>query len=465
VRKSSGTFAVLRHGAFRWIWAGALVSNVGNWMEAVGQSWLVQQQTASPFMVELLAASEFVPHALLMLAAGWLADNYDRRKLLLAGQSVMMVFGLVLAVAAHLQLASPWVIIGIAFAEGAAWASVTPSWQALVPALVPRDELPAAIALNSAQFNTARLLGPMLAGALLTAAGAALVFDINVMSFLGIVIVLALVRLPKAEDTPEHFSGGIGPALQFTLREPGPRRLNLGLLVFALCAAPVQGLLPAMADQVLHVGAHGYGVLLSCLGGGAIAGALTMGRLPRSYPRHHLIPLSMLAFALCAIAYGSARSPIVAGAALTVGGVFWVWSLASSSTAMQLLVPERLRGRAMSVLALATTGPLPLGHLLGGSVAHAFGIRAGVLCSAAALACFSAWSAWAREPAIDAMELPPPPPRGLRAALWEALTAASHRAQEVEPRAAEPIADPVLEEPALPATGGAQRAEHPKEPE
>src|SRR5437762_6966921 len=123
--RSYGTFAVLRHGAFRWIWAGAMLSNVGNWMEAVAQSWLVQQQTASPFMVELLAASEFVPHALLMLAAGWLADRYDRRKLLLAGQALMMVLGAVLAVAAHLGWATPWVIIAISFAEGAAWAGVT----------------------------------------------------------------------------------------------------------------------------------------------------------------------------------------------------------------------------------------------------------------------------------------------------------------------------------------------------
>ncbi len=444
--RPSGTFAVLRHPAFRWIWAGALVSNVGNWMEAVAQSWLVQQQTASPFMVELLAASEFVPHALLMLFAGWLADHYDRRKLLLAGQSTMMIFGAVLAVAAHLGLATPWVIIAIAFLEGAAWASVTPSWQALVPGLVPRDELPAAIALNSAQFNGARLVGPMLAGALLTAASAAVVFDINAASFILIVIVLALVRLPPTEDRPaDHVPGSIRQALTWVLHEPGPKRLILGLFMFAMLAAPVQGLLPAMADQELHVGAHGYGLLLSCLGFGAIAGALTLGRLPRDYPRHHLIPLSMLAFALCALIYGSARSPLLAGAALAVGGVFWVWALASSSTAMQLLVPERLRGRAMSVLALATTGPLPLGHLLGGTLAQSFGIRAGVLAPACALALFSAWSVRAREPAIDAMELPPPPPRGLRAALWEALTAASHRAQEVEPRAGEPLADPALQ--------------------
>src|SRR5947209_11693640 len=115
-----GFFAVLRHGAFRVIWVGALVSNVGNWMEAVAQSWLVQQQTASPLMVELLAASEFVPHAILLLAAGWVADRYNRQKLLLGGQSLMMVFGAVLAVAAHLGHATPWVVIGLAFAEGAA---------------------------------------------------------------------------------------------------------------------------------------------------------------------------------------------------------------------------------------------------------------------------------------------------------------------------------------------------------
>ena len=471
-QRPNGMFAVLRHGPFRWIWAGAMVSNVGNWMEAVGQSWLVQQQTASPFMVELLAASEFVPHALLMLAAGWLADHYDRRKLLLAGQTLMMIFGAVLALAAHLGHASPWLIIAISFAEGASWASVTPSWQALVPGLVPRDELPAAIALNSAQFNTARLLGPMLAGALLSAASAAVVFDVNVVSFLGIVVVLALVRVPQAatQEKHAHVGGGIRPALKWVLHERGPRRIILGLFFFALFAAPVQGLLPAMADQVFHVGAHGYGILLSCLGAGAIAGALTLARLRNDYPRHHLIPLSMLAFAICASIYASARSPLVAGAALAVGGVFWVWSLSSSSTAMQLLVPERLRGRAMSVLALATTGPLPVGHLLGGTIAHYVGPRAGVLAPIAVLGCFAAWSAWAREPAIDAMQLPPPAPKGLREAIWEALTAASHRAQEVEPRAAEPLEEPALpatggarkggalvEEPALPATGGARK--------
>jgi predicted MFS family arabinose efflux permease len=168
---------------------------------------------------------------------------------------------------------------------------------------------------------------------------------------------------------------------------------------------------------------------------------LTLARLPRSYPRHHLIPISMLAFSLCALVYGASRWPLLSGAALVVGGVFWVWSLASSTTAMQLLVPERLRGRAMSVLALATTGPLPLGHLLGGTVAHALGIRAGILVSCGVLAAFCAWSTLAREPGIDDMKLPPPPARGLRAALWEALTAASHRAQVAEPRAAEPLED------------------------
>jgi len=445
-------FSVLRHKAFRWIWAASLVSNVGNWMEAVGQSWLVQQQTASPFMVELLAASEFVPHALLVLAAGALADRYDRRKLLLAGQIAMMLLGAVLAVLTHLGHATPWVVIALSFAEGAAWASVMPAWQALVPALVPRKELPSAIALNSAQFNTARLLGPMLAGTLLSTAGAALVFDVNVVSFLGIVLVLALARVPAAPlaSAPTtggslKLAGGAGTALKWALHEPGPRQLIVGIFAFSIFSAPVQGLLPTMADEVLHVGARGYGAMLSSLGAGAIAGALTLARLPRSYPRHHLIPLSMLGFSLCALIYGSSRWPLLSGGALAVGGVFWVWSLASSSTAMQLLVPENLRGRAMSVLALATTGPLPLGHLLGGALAHGLGVRAGVILTSGALACFSLWSVWAREPAIDAMDNPPPPPRGFRAAVWEALTAASHRAQEIEPGvhrgAAEPAQD------------------------
>ena len=452
-RPSGGAFAVLRHPAFRWIWLGSLTSNVGNWMETVAQAWLVQRQTQSPFLVELLAAAEFIPVALLALPAGAVADRHDRRKLLLVGQTAMMLMAAVLAVLTHLGYATPAVIITLAFLEGASWAAVMPAWQALVPALVPREELPSAIALNSAQFNVARLFGPMLAGALLTAAGAAAVFDVNVVSFVGIVVVLALVRVQARplRDAPTRAGilkkeGGVREAVSWALRQPGPRRILLGLFMFALLAAPVQGLLPVYADELLHVGAHGYGALLSCLGAGAIAGALTLARLPGTYPRHHLIPLSMLGFALCAILYAGSSHMAVSGFALAIGGVFWVWALASSNTAMQLLVPDQLRGRAMSVLALANTGALPLGHLLGGTLAHWYGARLATLFASAGLACFALWSAWAREPAIDAMEGPfPALPRGLRAAVWEAFTAASHRAQQMDgssPRgSAEPVED------------------------
>ncbi len=442
-------FAVLRHQAFRFIWFGAMISNVGNWMEAVAQSWLVQQQTASPFMVELLAASEFVPVALLTLAAGALADRYDRRKLLLAGQGAMMILAALLAIATHLHLATPWVIIAFAFLEGAAWAAVTPAWQALVPSLVPRAELPAAIALNSAQFNTARLTGPVLAGMVLAASGAALVFDLNVLSFVAIVVAIYFVRVPaRALAEAPTTSGELGKAGAFTAvrwatREKGPRRLLLGLFAFALLSAPVQGLLPVYAADLLKVGAAGYGVLLSCLGAGAIVGALSLARLPRGYPRHHLIPLSMLGFACCALTYSLSEHMLLSGAALALGGIFWVWSLASSSTAMQLLVPESLRGRGMSVLSLATTGPLPIGHLLGGTLAHSFGPRIAVSTTAATLALFSLWSAIRREPAIDAIATTPPQPRTFKGAIWEALSAASHRAQGVEPGMPPGGAEPV----------------------
>jgi predicted MFS family arabinose efflux permease len=364
----------------------------------------------------------------------------------------MMVLAAVLALLAHLGRATPGAVITLAFLEGAAWAAVMPAWQALVPALVPREELPSAIALNSAQFNAARLVGPMLAGGLLTAGGAALVFDLNVATFLGIVAVLAIVRVetwPRG-DVPARAGvltrrGGIREALTWAVRNPGPRRILLGLFMFALLAAPVQGLMPVYADQLLHVGAHGYGILLSCLGAGAILGALTLARLPRTYPRHHLIPLSMFGFALCSVLYAGSSHFALSCTALGVGGVFWVWSLAGSSTAMQLLVPDSLRGRAMSVLALANTGALPLGHLLGGALAHAAGARVATLGTSAALAAFALWSALAREPAIDAHETgAPPPPRGLRAAVWEAFTASSHRAQQLDagPRgSAEPLED------------------------
>jgi len=327
-----------------------------------------------------------------------------------------------------------------------------PAWQALVPALVPREELPSAIALNSAQFNVARLLGPMVAGALLTAAGAAAVFDVNVLSFLAIVVVLALVRVPAQplREAPTRAGvlrkqGGVREALSWTLRQAGPRRILLGLLMFALLAAPVQGLLPVYADQLLHVGAQGYGALLACLGAGAIAGALTLARLPPTYPRHHLIPLSMLGFALCAMLYASSSSFALSGFALTVGGVFWVWSLASSNTAMQLLVPDRLRGRAMSVLALANTGALPLGHLL------AARWRTGTARARRRSSPRPGWPAsrcgrpGRPSPPSTPWRGPSRPARRPARRRLGAFTAASHRAQEVDPSSPRGGAEPVEE--------------------
>lgn len=407
-----GPFAVLRHTAFRWIWLGALVSNVGNWMETVAQAWLVQRQTGSPFLVELLATAEFVPSVLLMLWAGHLADRLDRRKMMLWGQAGMMVLAGALAALTHAGLATPWVIIGIAFLQGATWTMVLPAWQSLLPSLVPRPDLPAAIALNSAQFNLARLTGPVLAGALLAASSAALVFDLNTLSFLAIVAAVALVKLdpsltrpsPPAPVRPEGEApaeSGVREALRWATSTPGPRRLLLGVAVFSVFAAPVQGLLAVVADAVLDVGARGYGVLLASLGAGAIGGALSLAQLSPRTPRHHLIPLSMLGFALCALVLGTSHSMARSCVALAVAGVFWVWSLSSSTTAMQLLVPERLRGRGMSVMTLAALGPLPLGHLLGGALAHWFGASLAVTACAVVLCLFGAWASWFREPGID----------------------------------------------------------------
>ena len=418
-----GGLAVFRHHAFLWIWSGALVSNVGNWMETVAQSWLVQKQTNSPFLVELLSASEFVPAALLLLWAGHLADTRDRRRLLIAGQSAMMVIAGLLAVLAHLHLASAWVVIAISFAEGAAWSLVQPAWQSLTPSLVPREELPQAIALNSAQFNTARLAGPVLAGVLLSVSGAPLVFDLNTLSFVAIVAALYRVRLPPRNasagalaQSPTLASVGagnespheVGRALVWVRRSPGPRRIVLGVAAFSFFSAPVQGLLAVYADTVLDVGAHGYGFLLAALGGGAICGALALARLTRQIPRHHLIPLSMLGFSLCALVHGLSRSMALSCFALAVGGVFWVWSLSSSNTAMQLLVPEELRGRGMALFSLSTLGALPIGHLLAGAIAHRFGPHAAVVSMAAVLALISLWGVLAREPAIDALAPAPP---------------------------------------------------------
>jgi MFS family permease len=250
---------------------------------------------------------------LLALLAGVISDRVNRKIWLITLQSLACALGAGLAVAAFLGRATPWVVITFTFLEGVIWALNGPVFLAVVPSLVPRAELDRALALNSVQFNMARLCGPMLAAALIGAIGIAGAFTFNACTFLPLLIAL-LVAIPStpAPARPKTASiyEDLREGLKFVWTSPGTRRLTIMGVIFMFLAAPLQGLLPVFAQSVLKGGPTLFGLMLSAIGLGSILGAFLLSCIPSYYPRHHLIPLAMCAFAAIGLLFSFSRTPV-----------------------------------------------------------------------------------------------------------------------------------------------------------
>ena len=252
---------VFRHRPFLIFWIGACISNTGNWTENAAQSWAVTSQTiGNPhqgLLVEILQFSDFCPVLLLALLAGVISDRVNRKVWLITLQGLACALGAGLAVSAFLGRATPWVVITFTFLEGIVWALNGPVFLSVVPSLVPRAELSPALALNSVQFNMARLCGPMLAAALIGTIGIAGAFTFNACTFLPLLIAL-LLAIPNAPAPPRakqvSVYDDIREGLKFVWTSPGTRRLTIMGMMFMFLAAPLQGLLPVFAQSVLKGG-------------------------------------------------------------------------------------------------------------------------------------------------------------------------------------------------------------------
>ena len=412
----------LANRSYLLVWIGSLLSNVGNWMENVGQGWVVASQTHSPFLVELLSFANFIPVIFLAMLAGIMADRFNRKYVLLGAQVAMCLFATTLAILAHLGKATPKVVIAITFLEGAAWAINAPSWQAVIPHLVPRKDLESAIALNSIQYNLARLVGPAIAGIVVSAYGFAYAFDLNAVSFVAVILAIVSVNFgnkpPKSEEvgTRAQFKH----AAHWVWKHKGARRVVISLALFAFLSAPLQGLMPFFASDILNIGAKGLGNLLACLGAGAITGAFLLGNLPVYYPRHHLIPLSMTVLGVFELLYSQSTSILLSYSVIYVTGIFWLWILVSCNTAMQLLVPDAIRGRTMSILLLANVGVLPFGHIAAGFMAKYISPQLTMIITSGLLILVGLVTLFNRIPEIDGYEAKGHP---------EVIMASSHRAE------------------------------------
>jgi predicted MFS family arabinose efflux permease len=304
-----------------------------------------------------------------------------------------------------------------------------PAIMAIVPSLIPRGELDRALALNSVQFNMARLCGPMLAAAVIAGLGVVGAFTFNAFTFIPLLIAL-FYAIPHssspAKAKPTSISHDIREGLKFVWTHPGTRRLTIMSLIFMFLSAPVQGLLPVFAQSVLHGGPGLFGFMLVGIGLGSIIGAFVLSSIPAYYPRHHLIPLSMCTFSVIGLVFSFSRIPLLSVGILVVAGTFWLLALNPSNTANQLLATDANRGRVLSVMLLAQQGGMPLGHLTAGFLTHYMSVPWVLRVMLGTLFLIMLVFVFVREPAIDNMTRRMPQERGLRATIWEAITAHSH---------------------------------------
>jgi MFS family permease len=368
-------FSSLNHRDFRVFWSGQIVSQVGTWMQRVGQAWLVLELTNSAFKLGLISSLQFAPVLLLAVPAGAVADRIPKRRLLVLTQTVLMLQACVLTVLVWTSSVRYWHVAVLSTVYGLAQAFDLPTRQAFVADLVGKSHLMNAIALNSAMFNAARLVGPAVAGLLIARYGLAQTFLLNALSFLAVIAALLALRVdghphPSAGTTlAEKIRGG----LQYAATTPLIRFVLTLLLSVSFFVLNFNILVPLITKQVLHGGAGDFGWLMASLGGGAIAGALTLalalhGRPPIALP----VAAGLLASAatvVLAIAGGFA----MAAATLVVIGFAQITFQATCNTVLQLTTPDALRGRIMSLYAVVFAGVTPFGALAVGYVAEKFG--------------------------------------------------------------------------------------------
>jgi MFS family permease len=368
----------LAHRDFRLFLSGQLVSLIGTWMQSVGQSWLVLQLTDSPFRLGLVGALQFAPMLLFSFLAGAIADRVRKRRLILCTQTALMLQAFALALLAASGRVQYWHVAVLAALYGLANTLDMPTRQSFIVEMVGKEDLPSAIALNSTMFNGARIVGPALAGMLVDRYGVPIAFALNGVSF---VAVLAALLMLETEGRP-HVSPAstmrqdIVSGLRYALGTPRVS-LVLGLvLLVSLFVINHNTLVPLLARDVLHQDAHGFGLLMAALGGGALVGALALAVLAGVWPALPLLVASALAASALTILVAALRGFWPAAAVLALIGFTQILFMATANTTLQASVPDRLRGRIMILYTFVFAGVTPFGAFFVGAVAELLGVPA-----------------------------------------------------------------------------------------
>jgi MFS family permease len=365
----------LGHRNFQLFFSGQLISLIGTWMQSVAQAWLVYRMTGSSLKLGLVGFASQIPVFLLAPAAGAAADRLNRHRIIIATQTSAMILALILSGLTLAGRVTVWEIFLLAALLGVVNAFDIPGRQAFLVEMVGKEDLINAIALNSSMFNGARVIGPAVAGILVASIGEGWCFFSNGVSYLAVIAGLLLMRLPRWQRPTRA-----GPPLADIVegfrfvRHTTPIRVLLLLIgLVSLVAVPYTVLMPIFADQILHGGARGLGLLMGATGVGALLGALALAMRSGVRGLGRWVALSSAGFGLSLILFAYSRWFWISVALLVPAGFSMMLQMAASNTLIQAMVPDRLRGRVMAVYSMMFMGMAPLGALFAGMVAEKAG--------------------------------------------------------------------------------------------
>jgi MFS family permease len=393
----------LRHRTFALIWLAALVSNIGSWVQTVAVGVLVTTQTNQAGWTGLVAAAGFLPIGLLSPVGGALADRADRRKLLILTTVGETFFAALLAVLVASGQAGP-VAVTLAVLGGGCMAALgLPAYQAVLPDLVPREQLLGAISLSTAQYNLGRVVGPALAGLVLVVGSYTWAFTLNAASYAAVLGVLLVVRLPPPTVTDD--GRGLWQRIVAGARgagaEPGCRLAILTIGVVALLMSPFIALIPAVAIKVLDAGEGATSILITAQGVGAVAGAFGLASLARRYGRRRVLVINLFTLPCLLVIYALAPNLWTAALALVAVGAGYIGILSGLATVVQLRAPTGLRARVLSLYMVALGTVYPAGAVIQGALGDRLGLRA-VTIAGAMLFVVVAASVWRARPDLVA---------------------------------------------------------------
>lgn len=380
-------FSALRHENFRLFWFSQFISQTGTWMQSLGRGWLVLELTNQPFWLGAVGAAGTFPILFFALAGGVVADRYPKRSVLVCTNALSTVITFALAILTHGGWVTVWQVMVLAFLLGTIKAIEMPTHQSFVVEMVGKEDLMNAIALNSSSFNTARVLGPAVAGVTVAIAGIAACFYLNALSYVPVIVAFWLMRKLPAQRPRRSRSVAhdLKEGLSFVRGERRVQALVALVAVSSLFGFPFLTMMPAFARDVFHVGPGGLGGMLALSGAGSVAGALVLAARSNRDGKGRMAVAAGMVFAASISLFALTARPAVAFPALVAAGWGMVTLIAPANTLVQSIVPDELRGRVMSLFSLVLLGMMPVGNLLVGALAGTIGTPVAVALSGGAL--------------------------------------------------------------------------------